>query len=293
MILLLLMAVTAAVAEPVTLEYKYTKGDIDKYRLGVELHLDLSQIAAVAGKSQIPPMDISLSMNVIQKTLDVYSDGSAKVKVTYSDPVIHGLPIPAAAIKRAKSVQRPIIMRVSKRGQTISIQGLDKLCCASGMGIDVGKFVDMTSGSALLPEGPVEVGQSWRENFPLPFENSQFYMQSTFAGDDEEIWNVRVARIKQTCAGSIDLKTVVESILQAVAGQMKQRPPDLSGMAGQLTIDGDMTSYFAPSIGKLLKSQGTLDANVNVTLPPELTKQGAPPTLECSLNLRMAMSRFN
>lgn len=292
-ILLIALAVSAAVAEPVTLEYKFKKGGVDKYRLALDLSLDLSSIAAASGQN-MPPMNFAMSVDLIQKTLDVYSDGSAKVKVTYTNPVIRGTGIPAAASKSAKAFQgQPVVMRISKRGKTMAIYGLDKMMSKAGVNLDFSEFMNASSGNVFLPEGPVEVGQSWTESIPIPFGTSQIYLQSTFAGYDEEIWNLRVARIHQSCSGRLDLKEMVQSFLNAMASQLKQSPPDLSSMSGQLTLNGEMTEYFAPSIGKLLKSGGVMSAQIDVTLPQGLTKQGAPASLSCGVNLQMAMTRFN
>lgn len=293
-VLLLAAAIGAAAAEPIALEYKFRKGEVDKYRLAVEMSLDLSGVAAAAGQSNVPPMNMSMSVNLVQKTLDVYSDGSAKVRVSYSNPVIQGVKMPAAASKSAKALQgQEIVMRISKRGRIISVQGLDKLMAGSGFNMDFSKLFDASAGNVILPEGPVEVGQSWTDSIPIPFGSSQIHLQSTFAGYDEEIWNLRVARIRQSCCGSLDLKEMFETVLRAIAGSMKQNAPDFSSMSGELGLNGDMTEYFAPSIGKLLKSNGTLSAQVAITFPQSLTQQGAPSSLSCGVNMRMAMTRFN
>ncbi len=291
--LLLIAAIGVAYAEPVTLEYKFRKGEVDKYRLGVEMRLDLSGIAAATGQRNMPPMDIAMGMTVVQKTLDVYSDGSAKVKVTYSNPVFKGINMPAAASKQAKALQgQPVVMRISKRGRTMSIQGLEKIM-GSGMPFNLNGIMDASSGNAVLPQGPVEVGQSWMENIPLPFGDSQIYVQSVLAGYDEEIWNLRVARVCQSCSGKLDLKAMLETFMRSMASSCRQQAPDLSSMSGELLVNGQMTNYFAPSIGKLLKSGGNLDAVINIVMPQSLTQQGAPQSLSCAINIRMAMTRFN
>ncbi len=292
-VILALAAATAACAEPVTLEYKFRKGEVDKYRLAMDMRLDLSGIAAATGQADMPPMDLSMSIELIQKTLDVYSDGSAKVKVTYRNPIIQGVKMPAAASKSAKALQdQAVVMRISKHGRTMSIQGLEKLV-GQDMPVNLSRFMDASSGSALLPDGPVEVGESWMQDIPLPFGDSQIYLQSTLASYDEEIWNLRVARINQSCSGKLDIKAMVESFLGAMAASLKQKAPDLSSISGELLLNGQMTEFFAPSIGKLLKSSGNLDASLNVTLPPSAVQQGAPPSLSCAINMRMGMTRFN
>lgn len=292
-VFLLVAVITAASAEPVTLEYKYTRGEVDKYRVAAEINVDLSGIAAAAGKN-IPPMNITVGVNLVQRTLDVYSDGSAKVKVSYSDPVIQGLPMPAASSKSAQVLKnKSIVMRISKRGKIMSIQGLDKMAAKNGTNLDFTKFFDASPGGSFLPDGPIEVGQSWSESIPVPYGDSQFSVVSTFSNYDEEIWNLRVARLTQSCSGRLDLKAIVESFINAMAAGFKQKAPDLSSMSGNLTLNGQMTNFFAPSIGKLLKSDGNLDAKVDITLPQAAVQQGAPPSLSCTVNLRMSMTRFN
>lgn len=291
----LLAGATAALAEPVALQFKYTKGEVDKYRMTLGVSLDLSELPAGAVKTAPPVTDVTMTIAMVQKTLAVYPDGSAKVRITFSQPSFEGIKLPPDASKAAGSILgQGIVVTLSKRGLPLSVQSLGKLTQSAKMPkVDLSSAFNASSSFAFLPPGPVELGQSWGANIPLPFANSQLNVQSTFAGADEEIWNIPVARIKQTCSGQMDLKEMVQSLLTAAAGSLKGAAPDLSSMSGYLSLNGEMTHYFAPAMGKVLKSDGSLQAKISVTMPPDLIKQGAPPKFAVGVNLRMAMTRFN
>lgn len=74
---LLLLAATSAFAQPIKLQYKFTPGEIDKYKLAIAVTLAMPQMQ---GKS-IPPMNFAMTMTTTQKTLGVLPDGSAKVRM--------------------------------------------------------------------------------------------------------------------------------------------------------------------------------------------------------------------
>lgn len=294
-VILLLAASTAGCAEPIPLEYKFTKGEVSKYRITLWVSLDLSELAAASGKTIQPPTDVSLTMTMVQRTLAVNPDGSAKVRTVFTAPVVGGIKMPPSASKQATALlDQGIVTTISKRGLPIAIHGVDKAMSSYGLQkIAVRKLLESTSATAFLPDGPMEVGQSWNASIPTPFNNSQIYMQTTLAGADEEIWNLGVARIRQTCTAKLDLKEIMEGFLSAFAGKVKQGVPDLSSTSGYVSANGQMTHYFAPSIGKLLKSQGDLEVRISVTPPPGLAPKGAPSTMAFGVNLRMAMTRFN
>ncbi len=287
LIAVLLLSAVAAIAEPVTLAYKFTSGDVDKYRMTMDMSMSMP---GMTGESGVSPMNMTMSVTCTQKTLSVNPDGSAKIKMTYGAPVISGSSAVAKNAAKAPKIEgRSVILTMSKRGQMISIEGMDKLMGGQALpGMD---FSSLLSSQALLPEGPVDVGQSWTQAVALPFGNSDMEVKSTLDDANVQMWNLQAAKVKQTYKASINLADMFKAIGAGSAAKGAQMP-DFSKMAGDLTMDGDMSFVFAPSIGKLLKGDGTIRADMTMNMPPEAVKQGAPSTIKFGMNMTIGLTRF-
>lgn len=92
LVVALALAAAAAFAEPILLEYKFAPGDVDRYKLTMDMSMSMPGMPAKAGKSS---MKMSMSMPYTQRAIEVYQDGSAKIKTTYGAPTITGLPAKA------------------------------------------------------------------------------------------------------------------------------------------------------------------------------------------------------
>ena len=287
LVIVLVLSAVAAVAEPVTLAYKFSPGDVDKYNITMDMSMTMP---GMTGQSGVSPMNMSMTVTCTQKTLSVNPDGSAKIKITYGAPVISGSPaVTKGAAKAPKIEGQSIVVTMSKRGQMLSIEGMDKLMGGQAMpGMD---FSNLLSSQAVLPEGPVDVGQSWTQSVALPFGNSTMEVKSTLDDAGLQMWNQQAAKIKQTYKASLDLADMFKAITAAIAGKSGQTP-DLSKLSGDLTMDGDMTYMFAPAIGKLLKGNGTIRADMNMNMPQDAVKQGAPSNIKFTMNMTIGITRF-
>lgn len=186
-----------------------------------------------------------------------------------------------------------MVMTVSRRGQVLGFEGMDKLAASPMLkNLDFTSLFSFTSNQALFPEEPVEVGQSWDQNISLPLGNSWMGVSSTLVSRDEVVMNRQAARVTQTLMGGIDMAALMKSIMSA-ADTKGQMPFDISSMVGDLNLDGRMTYLFAPTIGKLLKGSGSVRAGIDIKMPPELAKQGAPQSLAIRVNLGVNISRVN
>ncbi len=258
--------------------------------------MDMSmQVPGMSGKEGVPAMNMSMSMTCIQKTLAVNPDGSAKIKITYGDLKYTGLPKNAKVETKAKAnalAGQSVTVTMSKRGQMLSVEGMDKLMAAAGApNMDFSKFFNAASNQALLPECPVEVGQSWTQEVPMPFGDSRMGVTSTLDSTDEQVWGVPAAKITQVFDGSFD----IAEILKAVMGSTNaggQGTPDLSSFQGTANLTGDMSFLFAPSMGKLLKGGGSMLMKMTMSMPPEAVKQGAPASVDMNMNMRISITRF-
>ncbi len=279
----------AVFAEPVTLEYKFKPGDVDKYRMKMDMSMQIPSMPS------LPSMNITTTMNCIQKTLAVNPDGSAKIKVAYEDVKINGLPDAAknSTNKKTKALTgQSITATMSKRGQMLSVDGMDKLMAASGVqNMDMSKFLNAASNHALLPEGPVEIGQSWTQDVSLPFGESKINVISTLESTDQQIWSLNAAKVNQKFDGSFDIGAIINAVMGSINMGAKASP-DMSSFSGTANLSGDMGFLFAPSIGKLLKGEGDMQMKMVMNMPAEAVKNGAPTSIEMNMNMRINITRY-
>lgn len=288
-VLLIVLAAGAAFGEPVTLEYKFKVGDIDKYKMTMDMSV---QMPGMPAKEGVSPISMSMTMTCTQQTLAVNPDGSAKIKATNGKPTITGGPASAKGAKMPDLAGQSITFTMTKRGQTLSIEGLDNLLAGSPLkNMDLSSFFSPASNQALLPEGPVEVGQSWNQSVPFPFGGGAIGVNSELESADQQVWGLNAAKIKQRLAGSLDIGQFMKSLMAAVGTGGKQAV-DLASMSGSLDLNGDMSFLFAPSIGKLLKGDGTIQAKMMMNMPSDAVRQGAPASIQVNLSMRINITRF-
>lgn len=283
----LILACTSAMADPLLLQYKFTPGEVEKYRMAMNMRLEMPGVSLPNGQSGV---SMAMVIPYTQKTLGVLPDGSAKVKMIYGQPTISGLPAGAKTSDMAKIAGTSVVMTISRQGRIISMSGLDQLAANSPMkGMDFSSLFGCTTNEALFPDQPVEVGQCWKQAIPLPFVNSQLNVTTSLDGYDEEIMNRRVARINQYVDGSIDLSALMKQIVSGLnGGNSRVQTPAL----GNLEFSGNMKFYFAPSIGKLIRGGGNLSAALAMAMPAEAIRQGAPRSVSMTMKLAMSISRL-
>jgi hypothetical protein len=288
-VLLTVLGASAAFAEPVALQYKFKVADIDKYKMTMDMSM---QIPGTPAKEGASPMSMSMTMTCTQHTLAVNPDGSAKIKATYGKPTITGQPASAKGAKMPNLAGQSITYTMSKRGQTLSVEGLEKLMQGTPLkNMDFSGLFSSASNQALLPEGPVEVGDSWYQSVPFPFGGGTVGVNSELESADQQIWGLRAAKIRQTFAGTLDLGELMKSIVAGL-DTTGTHSSDLSSMSGSMDLNGDMSFLFAPSIGKLLKGNGIMQANMTMNMPSSAVSQGAPSTLEMNMTMRITITRF-
>jgi len=292
--IMLVIASVAAFAEPVTLEYKFKVGDVDKYKMAMAMSMEMPGLPAKGGA---PAMNFSMTMSYIQKVLAVNPDGTAKVQVTYGDMKFSGLPGDAKAKADTEAKTKAMAGQVmtaimTKRGQMLSVQGMDKVMAAAGMpSMDFSKFLNSASNQALLPEGPVDVGQSWKQEVPMPFGSGRMSVTSTLDSTDQQLWGLQAAKVSQAFDGSFDIAEVLKAMMGGLKAGTKGAP-DLSSMSGTVNLNGKMDFLFAPAIGKLLNGGGSMQMKLTMNLPPEAVKQGAPASVDMNMNMQINITRY-
>lgn len=285
-IAVLALMAAAAFAEPMTLAYKFTPGDVDNYKMSMEMSMQMPGM---------PAPNTSVTVTYTQKVLSVNPDGSAKIQVTYGAPTLSGAPAAAKGAKAAAKLEgQSVIMTMSPRGQMLSMEGLDKIVAGSAMkNMDFSSLFSNSSNQALFPEGPVDVGQSWSQDVPFPFGGGQMKITSTLEDADMQIWNQKAVKIKQTFTGCLNMAQVMKAAMAGVDSTGKTaNMPDLSKMMGDMNLDGDMTFLFAPEIGKLLKGDGAVKMNVVIAMPSDAKSHGTPSTFKMDMTMTIHITKF-
>ncbi len=292
-ILLAFSLISEVYAEGVKLAYKFRAGEIEKYKLAMRININM------AGFPQTPSapssMAINMTMMMRQKTLGVYPDGSAKVYITCDEPKIS---VPRNMALPKQQIKSPtIIMVMASDGSVRKIEGLEKTFAFNNTkGLDLSALqikdlINFMGQAAVFPSVPLEVGQSWENSIPLPFEGSQIKILSTLASVNCQVGKNTAAKIEQTFDGSLNFNEILKSIYDMIPADNHGRDI-LSGITGGMEMFGTMVHYFAPSLGKILKGHGEVVANLTISIPPQLVKMGGPPRIDMKMDMVYELTRL-
>ncbi|MCE5199171.1 MAG: hypothetical protein ABFD54_16240 [Armatimonadota bacterium] len=268
-------ALSCVFGDPVLLEYKFTKGELDKYRFAMNMNMQPAEGMGISA------MNMSTSMVMKQKTIDVLPDGSGVIQLTISDiklsgPIAQGNSIPSQTVK----------MTVSKNGKLISI---DSSGVNTGMPMDMSSLMNQTGQQAELPSSPINIGDTWKSTIPMPFGGGSLTVLSTLIANGEKVWSQDAARIRQEFAGSMNLGQMLKGMTGALPGVQAET---LSGMAGSVDLTGSSELTFATSMGKMLKANNKTNAVIKIALPASAVQNGAPSSIDMTMNMTMTVTRF-
>lgn len=277
---LLLCAVSSVWAEPVKIQYKFTAGEIDKYKMTMNMKMDAPGMPG--GEKG---MNMSMNMVIHQKTLGILPDGSAKILYTYKDFNFSAPGMPAPP--KDDIVGKSITITMGRDGSIIKYDA-GKLA----KGMDLSGMMGQMGIYSLFPKEPIEVGQSWTQAVPIPMMGGNMNVTSTLLAADEPLWSRPSCKIRQVFDSKMDLGQMMQNMMGAFAGGNPEVQKEMSGVSGELNLSGWGVTYFCPEIGKLLKTDGSIAANVTMNMPPQAVQQGAPAHFTMTLNMDMNMTRF-
>lgn len=285
--ILLLTALSLAHANPIELKYKFTKGEVDKYRLTLDMNMSIPGMPA-----DTAPMDSKVSLVMLQKTLDVLPDGSAKIQLSYTD---HSMSIAGMSKEQTgKLPSQTVTLTMSKEGKVLGMEGFEVPAGSStGSGLDFGQMLSQVGFTGIFPAKPVEIGDSWAQALPVPLGGGNIKINSTLLSNSENIDKQNASKIKQDYSGYIDLnqlmKAVESSAPQNMKGDMGQA---MSSISGDVKVNGTTVFYFSPTLGKLLKASGNIVSNIKINMPEEAIKSGAPSQIDMVMNLKLNVVKF-
>lgn len=265
----------APAAAPVTLRYKFAVGQVHRY----EYDMDMTMNMQTGQNGGAIPMDMTMQMVMRQTVKSIRpSDGAATLSTQIeSMHLLRGgqeMPLPEAAQTKMK---QPFTQVMLPTGRILSMEAPGM----SGMnapGMDFSK--NMFSSTALLPDGPVKIGDTWKGTVDMAAAGAQTAFTAVLTGVDQKN-GASLATIQQTQTGTID-KT------------MTQGMPAAMTMQGQLT--GKTTQVFDMTAGAIQSATGTAGTDMTMTFAKAAdgtAPAGMPSAMKMQMQMKYTMTRLS
>jgi len=259
----LVCSVIVAQAEGIDLAFKYTKGQVNKYQLSTNTKLMIAGLEGMAGSDDM--LNVKMSMNITEKVLEVYEDGSAKIEAIYSNFAMTApgvSPSDMADIPKSHSM----IMTVGKNGQVLQLQGADDNPGFMGMGVPGMEFGNVMNQmgvmGVILPDQPVQVGGTWKKTVQFGNSSDNLRIISTLLGDAVQVGNKTACKIKQDYIGTLGPEAIATA-----SGASGMSAEMVAKMIKEVDLKGWAVVYFDSVNGHVIKSNSNIVATVQVEMP--------------------------
>ena len=290
-LLIVLLICAVAAQGSVKLQYKFTPGQLDTYKLVMDMKMNMPGMPSPSGQ----PMNMKMSMLWTQKVLGVLPDGSAKIKLTYKDMKMSmpGMPPSATAGKLPKDAS--IVMVMGRDGKVLKIEGMEKAFGGANMpGMDQMMNQMGMYGTSWLPKDPVDIGQTWENSMPIFGDAGKLTSLSTLEAARVPVGRFVASKLRQTINGEFDLGKMMSAIMSATpSGAQTDGAMGMAAqMAGSVGMSGSMVTYFLPDKGKMLKSDGFVSMVMKMKMPQAAVAQGAPAEMNMNIDMNMALLKI-
>ncbi|MFA6450246.1 MAG: hypothetical protein WCX65_12300 [bacterium] len=280
----LMLAATAASAEPVLLRYKFSTGDVLIYALeATGAGKLMTSVFKSAGDqkpmetSEVPVnMKVKMSLETDVESVDKNNIATVLTRVTAYKLTQDGqdvINLKAGDEKKETAgngiasplkdlYKNPIRMELDQRGVIKKISGLEKLSETLPQ-MDVANLFEQTQHQ--LPEKAVDVGDEWTQEMNLemnaekPGKQTKFRTRYKFIGY-EEVKDLRCAKIRVDGDGDIS------DILKTLMGEVETSNVKFNNM--EIGYNGDL--YFAADEGVLVAFDFTISQNVAAVMDVKL-----------------------
>jgi len=251
----------SASAQPLALVF--TQGQTETYTIHMTMDGKMDA-GEMLGGSQ--PIVMDVSEKVTWEVASVDADGVATVNVTVDEMTgtLNGIAIPDAA-PSTPSVQ----MQIAPDGRILSAGGMSFADQTGGAG-----FPGMGQMTPLLPDGPVQPGDTWTKDFSqdVPFGEGTIEFTSTSTLERyEDVDGVNAAVVTTEYTVPMDFTIDFGKLLDAMAGT-EGMPTGATGLAGaQIAYGGSgkihQTAWVDPEEKQMLKmtSTGSFDMTMAFT----------------------------
>jgi len=261
-----LCALSGVQAKDVKLEYKFRKGEVDKYKVTMGMKMSMPGMP----KGAQMPGTMIVSMTMAQKVLDVLPDGSAKIQVTMSNMKMSG---PGMPRNMGSMPARTMTVTMTKDGRTAG-GGMGGMM--GGMGAMPGSD-PMGSMACVLPTRAVRVGETWKQAIPMPNNCGKINCVSTLLSAALPMGKTTASKIKQSFSGRLDLG--------------KMMGGGAGGGSGDMDLKGSSIIFFSPSQGKLLKTSSKVSVKMRMSTPPNPQSPGAPTKMNMLMDMTINVTK--
>ena len=268
-------APAAAAAAPVTLRYKFAVGQMRRYEYDMDMNILMQTGQTGAGI----PMDMVVHMVMRQTVKSIRpADGAATLvtKIESMHMLRGGQEAPLPEAEQAK-MEQPFTQVMLPTGKILSMDS-PALSGAVAPGMDFSK--NMFSSTALLPDGPVKIGESWKGAADVAAVGAQTTFTATLMSVDQK-GGAALATIQQKQSGTID-KTLTEGTPVPVK------------MQGQVT--GTTNQVFDTTAGVIQSATGTADTDLTMAFGKSAdgtASAGMPSAMKMSMQMKFTMTRLS
>jgi len=281
--------IAGAQAKTVKLEYKFRKGAVDKYRMGMAMKVSIPGMPGAPSG----PMLTKMTAVFTQKVLDVYPDGSAKVRVSFDKMKMS---MPGTAQTQGSLPKQSITMTVSKDGKPLKIEGMGPMMGGAGMpGMDLNQMMGQFGYYGRFLPRPVGVGETWKQAVPVPAFGGNVNAVSTLLAAAVPVGKENAAKIKETFDGHFDLAEMMKAFAGATPGDTKggeEARKAMSSVEGAMDFKGWGVTYFSPTRGKMLKTNGSFSIRMNMSMPAAAQQQGGPRQMNMVMDMNIYVGRI-
>ena len=233
--------------DTVKLQYKFTPGELLRYKMTMNANVNMQMSMPEATGSQMPSMPFRVVGVVRQRTKRILPNGDAEIAVAFESMRI----TMGEKTETMPGDKIPVTtMTISKDGTVKNVSGMEK------MG---GQFAGMpfVSPSSLgqyngLPDKDLTIGESWSQTVPFPTGGGNLQVTGTLVSTNTKLGKYNVATFRQSAGGDIDLGAFMPTGMQSSGGSS----------SGNATFIGDATIYFAPEEGRVIRTEGKAAAQV-------------------------------
>lgn len=277
-----------AFATGTTLEYKFKKGDVDKYRISMDLKMSMPGMPAGLMPST---MNMKYGMTMIQETLSTSFNGNAKVRMTMKDmkldmPGMPGMPMMGQGGLSSMPQMPPTVITctMTRDGKITDIEGPQKSTPGMGFGGSgqLGQF-------STFPRRKIPVGGTWTEKMTILDKAGNVVVTSNLMAADVPVWTEKACKIKQTFSGKMTMDELMSGLGNAFSGGKQNNKQDVNG---SVEVSGDSLIFFSPSLGKMLKTDGKFSAKIVVDTPSQVAGNGMPPKFTMIIDGKIHVTRF-
>ncbi len=286
------ISASVACADGIVLGYKFQKGELTKYKLFMDMKIDMPQMGQmsgpVAGRMQT-------TSYVNMRVIDVYSDGSAKVKISCTSPKVKSSGFPGGS-KQVTMPQNGFyqIVRMWPDGSSrvLDVDNNTKVQIrkAGTNGMDMKSLIQNQVNPAVFPLYPVVPGMIWDSHTDMPMGAGMMDMSYCFTGTAEDYGYPGCLHIRTEMDGYGNFN----DMLKGLSAKLRKKVPDAPSvdMGMQMDMDGEINTVFSPREGKMIKTVGNMYMRMQMQFGGALSSKDMPNNMGMAMDIDMKMVKI-